>query len=38
LTFRWVVKKSKKQEEQTKELEERILHERQLEEENKSNN
>ena len=29
LTFRWIVKKSRKQEEQTKELEERILRERQ---------
>lgn len=28
LTFRWIVKKSRKQEEQTKELEERILRER----------
>jgi large-conductance mechanosensitive channel len=29
LVFRWIVKKSRKQEEQTKELEERILRERQ---------
>lgn len=29
LAFRWIVKKSRKQEEQTKELEERILSERQ---------
>lgn len=29
LVFRWIIKKSKKQEEQTKELEKRILHERQ---------
>lgn len=35
LTFRWIVKKSKKQEEQVKELEERVLRERQLEKENK---
>lgn len=33
LTFRWIVKKSKRQEEQVKELEERILRERQLEKE-----
>jgi large-conductance mechanosensitive channel len=38
LTFKWIVNKSKKQEEQTKELEERILHERRLEAEKKSNN
>ena len=31
LAFRWIVKISKKQEEKTKELEERILRERQLE-------
>lgn len=38
LTFKWIVKKSKKQEEQTKELEEHILNERRLEEEKNSNN
>lgn len=31
LAFRWIVKISKKQEEETKELEEQILRERQLE-------
>ena len=31
LAFRWIVKISKKQEEKTRELEEHILHERQLE-------
>ena len=31
LVFRWILKKSKKQEEQTKELENRILQERKLE-------
>ena len=35
LTFRWIVKKSKRQEEQSKELEERILRERQLANEKK---
>jgi len=31
LVFRWFLRKSKKQEQQTKELEERVLRERQLE-------
>ena len=30
LTFRWILRKSKRQEEETKELEQRILKERQL--------
>ena len=35
LVFRWIIKKSKKQEEQTKELEKRILHEREIEQQKK---
>jgi len=31
LVFRWILKKSKKQEEKTKELEERVLSERKIE-------
>ncbi|WP_075619736.1 hypothetical protein [Paenisporosarcina indica] len=35
LVFRWILKKSKKQEEQTKELEKRILNERDIEQQKK---
>jgi len=37
LVFRWIKKKSKKQEEKTKELENRILQERQLEQQEEQN-
>ncbi|WP_019413061.1 hypothetical protein [Paenisporosarcina sp. TG20] len=38
LVFRWIVKKSKQQEEKTKELEERVLRERKLQKQNENQN